>query len=821
MNNNYNRVMRISTFLLNNRIPILVFSILSISSYFIADYLYNTRLEGDKSVFQSKKNSVISELSDILQTSIIPSTLTKSVNLFDVSLDDFLSLSASFSTRNEIDLLIYSQLITNTSSIDDFIIDASMQHGFNVSISEFVNGELVNRQSPINTPIWPVYYRYPIDDRFIGYDLYTSPPIQVGIIGMLESLSVDVSDPIKFIDTNESGIIILQPVFHSINKNEIIGVVSRGIRSSSIFDSTDTKSFLFSYPSSEVDVLFSRNKGDPVTVYDTNSNTITDPLSNNGLDICAQIEYIQNSIMYICIPYPDNSERSTLFITTFLSGLVISLAVTVAIVSYTYFVYAKKESYFKSRFIADMSHEIRTPMNGIIGSTELLRDQDLNPACKEYVRMISSCGVVLLTIIDDVLDMSKIQANMMNIKNIPMNIQSTFHDAVNATWAGYTRSPHFKPQVTLSFVMNHLCTYSKVTGDSSRIRQIICNLLSNSLKFTDVGGVTVSVDVKRGDSSNDVLICVSVSDTGIGISESSMKDLFQPFSQVHVNRDVGGTGLGLVISKKLAELMGGDITCISKVGVGSTFSFHILAKGSNCVSIPNPVTIKYVLGDIESGFINEFKSIGGGDTESLESFGRLNFIRASSFKNSTQPTILVVDDNMMNRKVASRLLETFGCSSETVDNGLQAVDVCQIKEYSAILMDKVMPIMDGVDATHEIRNGDGPNKNSPIIFLTATISTESVRECTKAGGNDYMTKPLSKHLLFDKLCENLKPSEVFWIRKTTLDRIEEKKKKKIENILGEDDIIDSIIVPEKYERLTRNHSFRSRQLIGCPEMDNE
>ncbi|CAM9103376.1 unnamed protein product, partial [Ectocarpus sp. 12 AP-2014] len=362
-------------------------------------------------------------------------------------------------------------------------------------------------------------------------------------------------------------------------------------------------------------------------------------------------------------------------------------------------------------------------MNGIMGSAELLKGQDLSPVCTEYVRTISSCGTSLLTIVDDVLDMSKIQANMMNMKEVSMRTNCVFHDAVYATWAGYARSPHFKRSVSLTLEISSASVVSKVRGDPTRMRQVVCNLVSNALKFTDKGTVKVTVDVENGPSEGTVYIKSTVADTGIGMSVHTMKKLFQPFSQVHRERDVGGTGLGLVITQKLVNLMGGEISCESKAGVGTKFSFSLLA----CLDT----------------------------STSNDSLGTTTFDIDVAYDSANQPRILVVDDNGVNRLVASKLLESFGCAVELADNGLQAIEACDVSVFSLIIMDKVMPVMDGVEAAREIRAGTGLNKDTKLMFLTATVSSEAIIECNEAGGNDFMTKPLSRHILYDKVTDNL------------------------------------------------------------------
>lgn len=767
-----------------NKTSIFIFCVVSTSSYLLAEYIYNTRITSEAATLDVATERVITDISNLMLTTVIPSTLSVAVNLFNVSIAEFQTLSETFATRNNVDLLIYSPLVSlDGFTRQDFELAASEVHGFEVVTTELIDGQVTPKPDNGSEGMsWPIFYRYPDDPDLIGYDIYTDTPIRVGIDSMISDNAVAVSDTTTYIDTGEPGLVILQPVYKDISMNgtvvgvTVVGVVARGIRSSNIVEFPSVASFTNNYPSIEIGLYISRDGG-PLSAFSESDLSV----SANDKDVtdCTETRLTSHAQMFTCVSDVVHSGRSTTYLLTMILGVLIAILLSGMAVCYQNVVDASKESHFKSRFIADMSHEIRTPMNGIMGSAELLKDHDLGPACAEYVRMIQSCGTSLLTIIDDVLDMSKIQANMMNIREVPMNIPTTFHDAVNATWAGYTKSPRFKTDVVLVLEISTSSTVSNVKGDPARVRQIVCNLVSNALKFTDKGTVKVSVDVKHGPNEGTVYISASVSDTGIGMSDGAMKKLFQPFCQVHQGRDVGGTGLGLVIVQKLIELMGGQISCDSKLNKGTTFSFSVLTTGTMAPRGDNDGTSVYTFG----GTDESMNGIRGRPvcSESVNSFGHTTFDLEMDSDTGEQPKILVVDDNMVNKRVASKLLETFGCAVELADNGIQALQACDTSLFSLIIMDKVMPVMDGIDAVKEIRAGNGLNKDTRVMFLTATVSADAIAECNRAGGNDFLTKPLSKHLLYDKLCDNLTFKNAAWMRDHIVSN-RKSDKKAVENV---------------------------------------
>ena len=358
----------------------------------------------------------------------------------------------------------------------------------------------------------------------------------------------------------------------------------------------------------------------------------------------------------------------------------------------------------KQNFLANMSHEIRTPMNAIMGMTNQLNKTSLTDSQKFLLNIIHSASDNLLIIINDILDLSKIEAGKLSLEHIGFEpklvvgrvMQVMMHKAEEKGLA-----------LTNSFCDSKL--NDVLLGDPYRLNQVLLNLLSNAIKFTEKGSVDIRCKV-ISDAETEQIMQVTVQDTGIGMDESYVKNLFQKFTQEDesVTRKFGGTGLGMSICKELVELMGGTIDVQSKKGYGTTFSFNIpLSKGTA-------------------------KDLPVKDTSSAD------VIILSGKK------ILVTDDNEMNRLVASTILKSYGADVEEAQNGSEAIDKIKLHEFDIVLMDVQMPIMDGIEATKVIRATI--SKNLPIIALTAFALKGDNATFINAGMNDYISKPFEENV---------------------------------------------------------------------------
>ncbi len=361
----------------------------------------------------------------------------------------------------------------------------------------------------------------------------------------------------------------------------------------------------------------------------------------------------------------------------------------------------------KQQFLSNMSHEIRTPMNAIIGFTKVVLKTDLTAKQKEYLSAIKMSGDALIVLINDILDLAKVDAGKMTFEQIPFRLASSISAMLHL----------FETKIqekNLALVKEYDYNIPEVlVGDPVRLHQIILNLVSNAVKFTKKGFVTVSVRLASEDAEN-VTIEFAVSDTGIGITEDKMEKIFDNFQQASsgTSRLYGGTGLGLAIVKQLVEQQGGHIFVESTIDEGSVFSFSL-----------------------------GFKKTKVGE--------KLEIAPEQIIPEITNIRVLVVEDIALNQLLMKTLLDDFGFERDIAANGKIAIEKMQTNQYDIVLMDLQMPEMNGFEATEYIRKV--MNNNIPIIALTADVTTVDLAKCKAVGMNDYIAKPVDERLLYSKI----------------------------------------------------------------------
>ena len=408
----------------------------------------------------------------------------------------------------------------------------------------------------------------------------------------------------------------------------------------------------------------------------------------------------------------------------------------------------------KTNFVSNMSHEIRTPMNSIVGITEILLRSRHSPKEQEYLLNIQSSGRVLLTIINDVLDCSKMEAGKMQLFDEPYDTCSLFHDLRISM---ENRIGHSGLELIYDIDQDIPC---KLKGDMGRIRQVIINLVNNAIKYTEKGSVRFSVHVRQKNTDK-VMLYYEVADTGIGIRKEDQKILFDAFQRVEMdrNRYVEGTGLGLTISQNLVNMMGGVIEVESEYGKGSRFFFTI----EQTIIDPTPVSAVNYNGQKDNVTEKEAECL---------------FI-------APEAHILLVDDNELNLVVAKELLKPLRMQIDTAENGLQAVKMVRGSQYDLVLMDHMMPVMDGIEAAKAIRAlPEDKYQKLPIIALTANAMVEARKEFLNAGMNGFVAKPID----FARICNQLK----LWLPK---DLVRDVPKEEAKKLLA-DDLSDREIQPE-------------------------
>ncbi len=361
----------------------------------------------------------------------------------------------------------------------------------------------------------------------------------------------------------------------------------------------------------------------------------------------------------------------------------------------------------KSAFVAMISHELRTPISAILAGAARLHSDLPDAVSKTHAQLIGDAGAMMRTLLNDLLDLSRLDAGRMAVEQAPFDLRQAMADTLRL-WRPDAQKKGLRLRVEGAA---HLPRW--VAGDSMRLRQVLNNLLSNAIKFTAHGAVTVRLSARE--EGDHLVLEAVVADTGPGLTEEQLSRLFTPFDQLasSVVREHGGSGLGLVISRELARLMGGDLTVTSKPGKGSRFRLEIQVEAA----------------EPEEGFV------GGAAIEGAR--------------------VLVVDDHVVNRRAIELVLQSFGIQPTLAESGERALELLQSEVFDVLLMDVYMPGMDGRDATRQLRAAEGPNRDIPVIAVTASATPKDWEACRAAGMNAHVAKPIDPSQLHAALSEVL------------------------------------------------------------------
>lgn len=650
---------------------------------------------------------------------------------------------------------------------------------------KFVNEKSETFPRPINDEdMWPILHANPLfNEDLRGLDTKLIIPDDINrmlstketVIGGLFFLA-SFDNVLKF--SNENSVYnILQPVFNQ--KNHIIGSFNRIFFPSELILNSLAGSSISEVENHQVSIFRTSIVGIKETVFVEDRNTLSDEFSpeidfKDGKNKYTHENEIRGNLIEITL----TSDTAPEFWTYGITMCVCLIATILTSIMYYYQLVisgrnkglaidtqkaldiAIVESEHKTRFVSEMSHEFRTPLNGITGMMDLIRAEGTSSmVVRRYMSIAETCSSIMLGLVNDILDFSKIRSGNMTIVRCPVSIRKFIGETMNimrVTYHKKVRASHEKVILKLEIKSSVPEGLSEI--DDTRVRQIIVNLVSNAFKFTHNGTITVKVwctNVNTHDMESN--LHVSVSDTGIGISPEGLSNLFQPFSQVHDQKEIkaGGTGLGLVISKNLCKAMGGEILCESVRGVGTVFSFNCTFKKPE-----NPV---YTLDTIREWDLSEPIEIKEDEEEDYvvdifpkPTAEKIGSCFTSRSLISKKPSIIFADDINVNRLILGRMLTPLHIDVCFAENGLELVKKCLEKKYSLIFSDNIMPIMGGNEASRIISSGTGPNKDTPIIMVSGS-NDECGMTC------DRLNKPVARHLLYDKMAKWLSDEEVTWI----------------------------------------------------------
>lgn len=399
---------------------------------------------------------------------------------------------------------------------------------------------------------------------------------------------------------------------------------------------------------------------------------------------------------------------------------------------------AIRDSEEKSKFMHHLSHEIRNPMHNIIGTVGLIDVDEMTLESQNYIDVIKKSGKSLMNLVNDVLDVASIESGKIELKVTDVNIRLLVIEIVSGLSKSLFSVKTDNIPDNIKLIIHGNVPFGYIKSDKTRISQVLMNLLSNAIKYTEKGSIQVNVNASTKNNQS-MEICIKVADTGIGMSSEQVDVLFTPFTRFYKNKEIKGTGLGLSISRPIAKLLGGDLTCVSETDQGSEFTFTFETPGTTNSS------------RIRTMYSRDFntESISKYESANTRKYTKSYHIRRK-FYFEDRVNFLIVDDIPLNIEIMKKQLQIAGATVFSAEGGKESLVLCMENVYDMIFMDNYMPGIGGIEATTLIRSSS-LNRDTPLIFVTADVTSNSINEFFEAGANDFLGKPFESEQLFETI----------------------------------------------------------------------
>ncbi len=601
-------------------------------------------------------------------------------------------------------------------------------------IKGFEEGRIVNGYRMV----FPIYHTSEMDksnEEFIG-----TVEISISFCTICEDLTNEFNRPFHFIIKED---VVEEKVFESEQGNYLkVTFLDNYLFDREIHETIKDLSSNQKLPSEQINKNLSleyskkvRN-GESFSLHTTVDGTVYSA-------VFLKIKNFENENVGYLISYKEDKKITDIINKTKLTLVFVSIIFSLLLIL-IYYMYRSRENALiankaKSEFLANMSHEIRTPMNGILTAVEIIQKTDNEKKQKDFLKIIKVSADSLLQIINDILDLSKIEAGKLQLEEIPFDLREILNDVTQLIFLSASK----KGLASELIIEQDVPQYIK--GDPLRLKQILLNLLSNALKFTEKGTIQVLVKREQVNAAEQENIIFSVKDTGVGIDEEKQEIMFRKFSQADstITRKFGGTGLGLAISKRLVEMMNGKIDFKSEAGKGSEFYFRVPVERANEEEI-------------------QTCELGKREADQTEGISEIAL------------NVLVAEDNQINQAIIKEVLSGFGWNYQLVSNGKEAVEAVKNNNYDVILMDVMMPVMDGLEATERIKAL--PEKSKiPVVALTASVTEADLQKVFQAGMDAYIPKPIKIIDLKNTILNLISPDQWREVRRECIDMKEVKK----------------------------------------------